>query len=141
MSYDALRMGLRSGTQWIRALTRRLAKLNVILDLGSQDAAAILEAQGAEAVAICDDNGATLLFRDREPAASAVLEELAHVLQYVRGDFADVRDEQEAIHHREIVVKECLLANEVHFPAPENAATRDQLEWHRGMLRRLQERW
>lgn len=82
------------------------------------------------------------MFRDREPTISAVLEEVAHVLQAVQGRFAD-EDVRIMSCKREVEAKECLIkhAHNLGIPASEDALTRGQLDDQQRELERLQEKW
>ena len=132
----------RSALDWLRLAQRRLVRLNVTIDLGSPDAVAVLAAQGGEAVTIACDDGATVLFRDATPTSSAVLEELAHVMQHAHGSFADC-DLREMLCRREIEAKECLVKRQAHYGISdvENEVTLQQVDMEQRTLGKLKERW
>lgn len=88
------------------------------------------------------DGGATILFRDLEPTASVVLEEVTHVLQAVEGKF--VEDGVLIMtQRREIEVRECLVERRerLGIPEDEDRVSRKQLEEYRVELQRLLTRW
>jgi hypothetical protein len=86
--------------------------------------------------------GVTLLFRDPEPSASAVLEEVAHALQARQNRYVD-EPAEEMICLREIEAKECLVQHRdaLAIPEAEDRVTRAQLEENRDELQRLKGRW
>jgi hypothetical protein len=130
----------RTGPEWLARFARIFAQLHVEVDLGSTDAIAMLRFQGGEAVTIADEEGATILFGSRAPSASAVLEEVAHVLQHRRGRFVG-EDLLVMRCLREIEAKECLLTKgaTLGIPPDEQKATRRQLLEERTILESL--RW
>jgi hypothetical protein len=130
----------RTGPEWLARFARIFAQLHVEVDLGSTEAIAMLRIQGGEAVTIADDQGATILFGSRAPSASAVLEEVAHVLQHRRGRFVD-QDILVMRCLREIEAKECLLTQGARFGVlpDEQEATHRQLLEERAILESL--RW
>jgi hypothetical protein len=98
----------RSGGDWLQFLQRRLERYNVDVQLGTPEAVQWLTTRRAEADTIADGVGATLLFRDPDPSASAVLEEFAHVMQARQNRFVDeYADEMNCL--REVEVKGCLV--------------------------------
>ncbi len=136
---------MKSGAQWLSQLGPRLARLNVEVDLGSDEAVAYLRYRGGEAEAVTwelDGGAKIIMFRDREPTISAVLEEVAHVLQAVQRRFAD-EDVRIMSCKREVEAKECLImyAHNLGIPASEDALTRRQLDEQQRELERLQEKW
>lgn len=135
-------VGARTGTAWLRRLTRRLRKLNVNVELGTPEAIEYLRHRGAEGCTIQDDVGATILFRDPEPTTSVVLEEFAHVLQAIEGKFV-ADGVLIMMQKREIEVRECLIEHRdrLGIPEDEDRASREQLEEYRGELQRLSTRW
>jgi hypothetical protein len=131
-----------SGLEWLGRFERTLHIAHVEVDLGGEQALAILKLRGddGEAVTYADDAGATILFRSNEPTISAVLEELAHALQARKKRFYD-KDIQEMGCLQEIEAKECLLEHgaALGIPAQEEAITRGQIEKQRAILESL--RW
>lgn len=116
-----------------------MKRLNVAYEAGTADARRYLNERGdAEAVTIPFPGSPFIYFREEEPSASAVLEELAHVLQEHRGHWKDC-DLREMAARREIEAKECLDSHgEVwDLPLEERAVTLAQLELHRRELERL----
>lgn len=132
----------RTGTEWLGRLGRWLGRHNVDVDLGSPDAVEILRRQAAEGVTIHGDGGATILFRDREPSISVVLEEVTHVVQAIKGRFAE-EDARVMSCMREIEVREHLLerGERLGIPREEDDVSRRQLSDYRADLERLLEKW
>ncbi|MCK6590727.1 MAG: hypothetical protein L6Q76_24460 [Polyangiaceae bacterium] len=124
-----------TGTEWLRRLARRLRKLNVDVELGTSEAVDFLRLRGAEGYTMHGDGGATILFRDLEPTASVVLEEVTHVLQAVERRF-----EEDGVlimtQRREIEVRECLIERRgrLGLPEEEDRVSRMQLEEYRKEL-------
>jgi hypothetical protein len=128
-----------TGQEWLARFAASMARLGVSYEAGTPDARRYLEQRGdAEAVTIPFPGSPFIYFRDSEPAASAVLEELAHVLQERRGRWADC-DLREMVARREIEAKECLDSHgELRYiPTHERAATLTQLDLERRQLERL----
>ena len=132
----------RTGTDWLKRLSRRLQRLHVEVELGSPDAVEILRRQDAEGVTIQDDQGATILFRDAEPTVSVVLEEVTHVLQEMEHRF-EHRDGLVTMARREVEVRECLIQNRerLGIPEAEDDVSRQQLQGYKTNLERLLARW
>lgn len=132
----------RTGTDWLKCLSRRLRRLNVEVELGSPDAVEILRRQDAEGVTIQDDQGATILFRDSNPTVSVVLEQVTHVLQEIEHRFAH-RDGLVTMLRREVEVRECLIQNRerLGIPKAEDDVSRQQLQAYKTDLERLLARW
>ena len=130
-----------TGLAWLDRFARSLDRSDVIVEHGSAEAARILAFQGGgEAVTVSGEDGHTILFASPDPSASAVLEELAHVLQHHRRRFADL-DVREMCARREVEAKECLdhHADRFNVPELERTETRAQLEAWRRELVRLEE--
>jgi hypothetical protein len=132
----------RTGTEWLKRLARRLRNLNVDVEVGTPEAVDFLRRRGGEGYTMHGDGGATILFRDLEPTASVVLEEVTHVLQAVEGKF--VEDGVLIMtQRREIEVRECLVERRerLGIPEDEDRVSRKQLEEYRVELQRLLTRW
>jgi hypothetical protein len=132
----------RSGGDWLQFLQRRLERYNVDVQLGTPEAVQWLTTRRAEADTIADGVGATLLFRDPDPSASAVLEEFAHVMQARQNRFVDeYADEMNCL--REVEVKGCLVEHRrrLGIREEEDLATRLQLKDSQRELERLRQRW
>lgn len=91
---------------------------------------------------IGDDRGATILFRDVDPSASAVLEEIAHALQHQGGRFAEL-DARVMRCRREIEAKGCLIEHEARLgiPREETRVTQAQFDVEWRILEDLEKRW
>lgn len=140
----ALRSGptMRTGREWLRMFDRRLRARNIEVDSGSDEACEVLSRQGGEAMTVGDDKGVTILFRDKNPSVSAVLEEVAHALQHQARRYVE-RDALEMQCCREIEAKACLVEKEARLgiPSDETATTRKQLDEERRRLQALERRW
>lgn len=129
-----------TGVDWLTRFRKLFTLLRVELDLGGQDAVSMLSFQGGEAVTVADEQGATILFASSEPSASAVLEEVAHVLQHHRKRYAD-DDVMLMRCQREIEAKQCLLDHgaSLRLPESELMTTQHQLAEEQAILEGL--RW
>jgi hypothetical protein len=139
---EVKQMRARTGTEWLGRLARLLKKHNVDVELGTPEAAAVLQWRGgAEGWTMPGDDGATILFRDAVPTISVVLEEVAHALQAAQHRFEDM-DAMEMNCHREIEAKQCLIdrRERLGIPEVEDQDTREQLAREHRELERLQER-
>lgn len=126
-----------NGRHWLRRLSRRIDHLAVEFEFGSNYA----RERDAEAVTVSSIDHPKILicFRDPEPSASAVLEELAHVAQERQGHFADLDIEEQNI-RREIEANQCLdrLGERLGLPEDDRRRTRERLHAERLRLEKLE---
>jgi hypothetical protein len=126
---------------WRHRQARRARPLCVDVEAGTDEAIRYLDRRGGEAVTLgpLDDGGYVIYFRAKTPTASAILEEFSHVLQSVRGDFAD-RPLGEMRALREIEVGECLERNatQLGLSDAERKVTQALLGSNRSELDRLE---
>jgi hypothetical protein len=131
-----------TGLDCLQRIQPYLARMNVLVELGTSEAKRWLDLRGGEAVTEAFEGGPVILFRDAAPSRSAVLEELAHLAQHMAEHFVE-HDALEMGCRREIEAKACLVDNRERLVISdsEDAATRQQLETERAMLRQLENRF
>lgn len=124
-----------SGLEWLKRLARMMEVLKVEYRLDSEYLKRRAPNAEGDTITSIDHPNPLILFRDAEPTASAVLEEVAHALQHRRGHFAEC-DIIERSCRREIEVAECLIANAARYALPEaeTLRTRRQLADYRERL-------
>lgn len=101
-----------TGTDLLAKFSQRLSRWQVDVHVGTRDALeyfawADRRGGGSEAATLCFGDHILLYFRSEQPTASAVLEEIAHVMQQRHGHFAEAPVRELEI-RRELEVHACL---------------------------------